>query len=1181
MNGIKRITAFLLVVATIVVTAVLSMLSAGAVYYFYGNKMIVDSGYKYYRAWSQDQFPWHNTKPSDAYESDWMNKYGCSTVAMAKMFVEAGVANPSNVNPGTLMNKYGSPSKGIGDIGIYWSTLAGQFGMVCESFQKYPDGNFYNTAMNYFRKSDHQYHLLLKVTLAGGGSHYVQVDRQATIKEKEIIYNDSTNTSDGGTRYNSASAYYNAISLKKLSKATFRPDFFVVFYNDDKVTLKSLTEKSSTSATLSWYPNGACDKYIVYKRKKGENTWTNKHKYKFVVSLKGEGVRNFTDTSLSPGDTYEYTVRGYYVVNNKPVYLKYDTKGKSVTTKTDAPKLKSAESVDHKTIKVSWDKVRNADGYRAFRKKPTDKKFQEIGDTTSTSYTDTNAQCGQDYYYTVRAYVNTKSNMGKYDGKGIKGKALPKKVPLKNTESLDFNAIKVSWERVEGVSGYAVYRKAGTKECFKQIAEIPGNKNTSTTDLSAVTGTKYLYTVRAYKVINGVKYLGDYNIAGVSGTAYTKATKIKSAVSNRADTLTLYWDKINGASGYNVYRKGESDKAYKCISTISGNGNTIFTDKKLKCCEKYLYRVCGYKTVNKKNYQGYSSSVYTGLTNPEQPSLKSAVSTSYNSIKIDWIKTDQSTGYEVYRKTTGKYEKKATVKGNSSVSFTDKNAVTGVRYQYTVKAVCEKKGIKRSSSYNKYIHATAYPSNPVVKSVTSQDYNAVKVQWKPVEGATSYAVYRKPHSEKSYREIVKIGSGATEEYIDRGVVCGTNYDYVVRAIRYEGGREYYSGHNKELSCKPLPKAPNIKVENYKFNTLSVSWNKVNGADGYRVYYKRDGQKKWSVLSTFGNGNLTSCYHGSLTTGTKYIYTVKAYHTEGKTKYWGEYNKTGVSNTPLTNAPKLEYVKATSYNSVGVKWKSVEGASGYKVYRKTESDKVWQLISTLSGNNSTSYRDTKLSCGRRYSYTVKSYKKVGNTVYSGYYDQKGLSATPIPETPTVSLFSENYNKINVSWKKCGGANGYKIYRKVQGGTYQLVKKINSQNTVTYRDTVECGVEYVYYVTAYVTVNKIDYGSFDSDTRSCKAVPLTPKMISAVSNEKNKAKISWEKVSGASGYYIYRKDSDSGYKLIYDLKSSSANNYVDETAKSGEAYTYTVKAYRICTAGYISGSYDNTGLTVKVK
>ena len=336
MNWIKRISITITVFILGIVMTVFPLMNVGAVYYFNGEKMISDSGYKYYRAWSQDQFPWHNTKPSDAWESDWMNRYGCSTVAMAKMFVEAGVANPSTVNPGTLMSKYGSPSKGIGDVGIYWSTLAGQFGMTCESFQYYPTGSFYNTAMSFFNRKDHQYHLLLKVTLSHGGSHYVQVDRQATIDSGEIVYNDSTNTSDGGTRYNSASAYYDAVSLKRLSNSNYTANYFVVFYTNANLKMKNIVERSSTSAQIYWYPNGSCQNYLVFRRKKGETTWTGK-KIANVRHITGEGIRSYTDKNLVTGTTYQYTVRGYYTVGGKNAYTGYNKNGLSITTHADAP----------------------------------------------------------------------------------------------------------------------------------------------------------------------------------------------------------------------------------------------------------------------------------------------------------------------------------------------------------------------------------------------------------------------------------------------------------------------------------------------------------------------------------------------------------------------------------------------------------------------------------------------------------------------------------------------------------------------------------------------------------------------------------------------------------------------------------------------------------------------------
>lgn len=704
MGKVQKISITLTLVLLTAFLMIVPMTSVSAVNYFDGAKMIKTNGYKYYRAWSQDQFPWHNTKPSDAWESDWMNRYGCSTVAMAKMFVEAGVANPNSVNPGTLMTKYGSPSKGIGDVGIYWSTLAGQFGMSCVSFQQYPSGSFYSTAMRYFNDPNTQYHLLLKVVSPTTSSHYVQIDRQATVKQKTLVINDSTAIYDGGTRYNTANDYYNALALKKLSSTNYTACYFVVFKNNNTVKLKSLAETKSTAVTLSWYPNGACEKYTVYKRKEGATSWSGKS-FKTFSSSAGEGIRSCTDTSVTPGNTYEYTVRGYYYDNNgKAVYLKYNKTGKSINVETDAPKLLSATSADYDTINVKWQEVKGATGYKVYRKKAGEKDFTALGFVKGTTYKDDSAQVGQEYYYTVRAYVGETSKLGSFDKNGIKGVALPKKPTLKTAESVDFNAIKVTWKKVDGASGYYVYRKADGEKYFKQIAEVNRNKTFSSTDLSATTGVKYQYTVRAYRNRNGKPYAGLYDSKGVTATACTKAPTIKSGVSTVSDKLKLTWSKVNGASGYNVYRKLENDKSYKLIKTINGNGNVEFTDSGLKCGVKYYYRVNGFRTVDSKNYEGRGSKDYLGLTTPAQPALKSAKSLGYNTISIEWTKVEGATGYDIYRKATGTYSKIGTVDKQSIVTFKDEKAVTGVRYQYTVRAFYNKNGIKRVSTYENYIH---------------------------------------------------------------------------------------------------------------------------------------------------------------------------------------------------------------------------------------------------------------------------------------------------------------------------------------------------------------------------------------------------------------------------------------------------------------------------------------------
>lgn len=1177
MGKVQKISITLTLVLLTAFLMIVPMTSVSAVNYFDGAKMIKTNGYKYYRAWSQDQFPWHNTKPSDAWESDWMNRYGCSTVAMAKMFVEAGVADPNSVNPGTLMTKYGSPSKGIGDVGIYWSTLAGQFGMSCVSFQQYPSGSFYSTAMRYFNDPNTQYHLLLKVVSPTTSSHYVQIDRQATVKQKTLVINDSTAIYDGGTRYNTANDYYNALALKKLSSTNYTACYFVVFKNNNTVKLKSLAETKSTAVTLSWYPNGACEKYTVYKRKKGATSWSGKS-FKTFSSSAGEGIRTCTDTSVTPGNTYEYTVTGnYYDKNGKAVYLKYNKTGKSINVETDAPKLLSATSADYDTINVKWQEVKGATGYKVYRKKAGEKDFTALGVVKGTTYKDNSAQVGQEYYYTVRAYVGETSNLGSFDKNGIKGVALPKKPTLKTAESVDFNAIKVTWKKVDGASGYYVYRKADGEKYFKQIAEVNGNKTFTSTDLSATTGVKYQYTVRAYRNRNGKPYAGLYDSKGVTATACTKAPTIKSGVSTVSDKLKLTWNKVNGATGYNVYRKLENDKNYKLIKTINGNGNVEFTDSGLKCGVKYYYRVNGFRTVDSKNYEGLGSKDYLGLTTPAQPALKSAKSLGYNTISIEWTKVEGATGYDIYRKATGTYSKIGTVDKQSTVTFKDEKAVTGVRYQYTVRAFYNKKGIKRVSAYENYIHGTAYPSNPNLTSVTSVEYNAIELKWDKVDGANGYKIYRKLPSDKNYKELITL-YGQTDKYTDQTVTCGTTYQYIIKSFRYENGKTYSSGNNSAVSCKAVPPVVKVKVASTGYNSLNVSWEKVNGATGYRIYFKKDNAKNWTTLATFENGSLTSCEHRKLTTGVNYTYTVRAYYKDGSKTIWGGFNQTGVTKKPVTSAPKLVSVTSSTATNVTVKWGTVSGANGYKVMRKADGSKTWSTIGTTNSKK-LSYTDKKVSCGVKYHYTVRAYRNVSKKPVLGSYNSNGLEIMTIPDRPVVSVSSANYNKLNVSWSRSNGATGYKVYRKVVNGTYKLIRNISGGAT-GFADTVECGTEYYYYVTAYVINNKVEYGSFDSEAVKGKAVPQTVKLGSP-STTKGQAKINWSTVPGATGYYVYSKTGNSGYKLIADVKGGNVKSYTDKNVVSGKKYTYTVKAYIICPAGYISGGYNKTGVTITVK
>lgn len=174
-----------------------------------------------------------------------------------------------------------------------------------------------------------------------------------------------------------------------------------------------------------------------------------------------------------------------------------------------------------------------------------------------------------------------------------------------------------------------------------------------------------------------------------------------------------------------------------------------------------------------------------------------------------------------------------------------------------------------------------------------------------------------------------------------------------------------------------------KVVSAGYNALKLNWSKVNGANGYRVYVKVNGQ--WKAL---GNTKSTTYVHKKLETGKSYTYTVKAYKNTKSGTVWSSYDKKGITGKAALSAPSLRKAKRTSAKKATLSWKKVNGASGYVVYRKTNNGR-WQIVKKITKGNITSFTDKKLSKSKKYTYTVRAYRTVGKkNIYSGY-NKKGL------------------------------------------------------------------------------------------------------------------------------------------------------------------------------------------------
>lgn len=171
--------------------------------------------------------------------------------------------------------------------------------------------------------------------------------------------------------------------------------------------------------------------------------------------------------------------------------------------------------------------------------------------------------------------------------------------PILNKAISGNSSLEVTWQPVDDVDGYRVYRKTNSGK-WKGIA------NTSVTtykDSKVNVGYTYTYTVRAYRLSNGKALYSNYDAKGKS----TRLNTFINVSSPKIGTASVTWKKTTGARGYYIYRATSKGGKYKKIKTIA-NGKTIkYTNTKLSEGKTYYYKVTPYGIVRGKRIAGNSS----------------------------------------------------------------------------------------------------------------------------------------------------------------------------------------------------------------------------------------------------------------------------------------------------------------------------------------------------------------------------------------------------------------------------------------------------------------------------------------------------------------------------------------------------------------------------------------------
>lgn len=264
-------------------------------------------------------------------------------------------------------------------------------------------------------------------------------------------------------------------------------------------------------------------------------------------------------------------------------------------------------------------------------------------------------------------------------------------------------------------------------------------------------------------------------------------------------------------------------------------------------------------------------------------------------------------------------------------------------------------------------------------------------------------------------------------------------------------------------------------------------------------------------------------------------------------------------------------------AVSVNWSAVPGATSYQVARYSARTKKWQLLSR--GTRSDSYTDARPVANQTNYYSVRAVNRAGQGEWG---DPAGIEiggkatipAVPSGVTASAGTFK---SKVEVQWPAVPGATIYYLFRyDYDSEEWEGPQQTNRTKFVDDDESVLQGDYFAYIVVASNSAGNSDYSepalgrANPNATRAGMVLPPPSGVKSQMNASNGTITISWDRVKGASEYYIFRKkEKQDDYQFVQQVAARSTRFSEKLPGKPGELYFYVVR-----TKSALGGESDNS-------
>ena len=501
-------------------------------------------------------------------------------------------------------------------------------------------------------------------------------------------------------------------------------------------------------------------------------------------------------------------------------------------------------------------------------------------------------------------------------------------------------------------------------------------------------------------------------------------------------------------------------------------------------------------------------------------------------IELTWEAVDDANGYRILRRLGST---PAMVVGTAlEPEFLDTSALRGRLYEYFVLALAEDEVSPPSES------DTGWRNVPPPANLDASDGaspNAVIVTWSPVQGQQGYRVHRGLDAES----LVEIGLSNGPNFHDTATVPGVVYTYMV-TVRLEPGdsapSELETGFRAGDPPSTVPTGL-FASDGASTEGVAVSWNPVEGAEGYRVLRSLSDD----VASEIAFVTETSYFDDHTVAGVLYAYSVKAVVDGVDTE--ASATDTGWMNVPAPS--NLDASDGTDPDGVRLSWDPVEDALDYRVFRRRGNGNPNAPADEIAVVAEPTFLDTGTLPGKAKVYFVRARTEPGDSAAS--LDDVGFRGLPAPSNVQASdgTFTD---RIMVRWRPVPRSGGYRVLRTGPDGIEQEIAI--THGPVLQDVNAMPGVTYAYRVATRAGGEDAPFSEPDTGWMN---IPAPTGLAASDGTSIDAVLLSWNEVEGAIGYRVLRSTAGEPATPIAVVPGPP---YVDASALQGVPYTYVVTA-----------------------